>query len=139
MLGGELEQGRVGLGVEEPLHHRRGSVGDTVRPVDGQRILREREPENVARRPICLPVAAGYRQFDLAVDEIDDCVDDLVLVGDVVIHRHRFDAELGGERTDGQRPDPADVGDGDRPGQNRSRLSGTRSLVPPVTDLNLFS
>ena len=64
------------------------------------------------------PVAAGHRQVDLGVDEIDDAVDDFVLVGDVVVHRHRFDTEFLGERADGQRPDPAGVGDGDRTGQH---------------------
>src|SRR5215218_10178594 len=49
------------------------------------------------------PVAVVGRKVDLAEDFIDDAVEDLALVGDVVVDRHRFDAEFCGERADRQR------------------------------------
>jgi hypothetical protein len=50
-----------------------------------------------------LPVAIAGWQLDLAEDDIDDAVEDLALVGDVVVDRHRCDAEFCGERADRKR------------------------------------
>ena len=65
------------------------------------------------------PVAAGRRQLDLAEDEVDDAVEDLVLVGDVVVDRHRLDAELAAasERIVSD-AEPAGVGDRDGAAQH---------------------
>jgi hypothetical protein len=42
----------------------------------------------------CLPIVSGRRRFDLAGDELEDAVHDVVLVRDVVVERHGLDAEL---------------------------------------------
>ena len=60
-----------------------------------------------------LPVAVRLGQFDFAEDQVDDRVQDLVLVGDVVIDRHRLDAELLGQRPDRERREAPRVGDCD--------------------------
>jgi hypothetical protein len=62
-----------------------------------------------------LPHAIEVWQIDLVEDEVDDAVKDLVLVGHVVVERHRLDAELGGQRSDGQRRHPARIGHRDGP------------------------
>ena len=69
------------------------------------------------------PVTAGSRKLDLAEDDVDQGVEDLVLVGDVVVDRHRLDAQLLGEGADRQRSQPVGVGDATaRPGA-RARAS----------------
>ena len=83
--------------------------------------------ECARRRHLRAPVAAGRREIDLAEDQVDDAVEDLVLARHVVVDRHRLDAELLGQRADGQRPEPSGVGDRDRPRSTRSRLSGGAS------------
>ena len=51
--------------------------------------------------------------LDVAQDQVDDAVEDVVLVGHVVVQRHRLDPELLAEPAHGQRLDPALVGQGD--------------------------
>ena len=67
---------------------------DSIRPI----AQRWREQGVADRdRPLAhrgLPVGPGDRQVDLAEDEVDDAVEDLVLVGEVVVEGHRLDAEL---------------------------------------------
>ena len=57
------------------------------------------------------PVAVDGGQVDLAEHDVDDRVEDLTLVRDVVVQRHRLHAEVLGERADGQGSDPVRVGD----------------------------
>ena len=45
---------------------------------------------------------------------LDDPIEDLVLVRDVVVERHRLDAELAGEPSHAERVDPTIVGERDR-------------------------
>ena len=54
-----------------------------------------------------LPVRAGYRHIDLAEDEVDDAVEDSLLVGEVVVERHRLDAERLAELAHAERLEPA--------------------------------
>jgi hypothetical protein len=75
-------------------------------------------PEDSARRAgpsrdLGAPLAVGRRQLDLAEDDVDDAVEDLVLVGDVVVDRHRLHPELLGQGPDRQPGDPTGVGDRD--------------------------
>ena len=75
-----------------------------------------------------LPVSTVRREVDLAEYEIDDAVQDVVLVGDVVVERHRLDLELLTEPAHGERLDPARIGENQGgaqnalPAQGRSRL-----------------
>jgi len=61
-----------------------------------------------------LPVAAGQGRLDLAEDDVDHPVEEVVLVVDVVVERHRLDAELLGELAHRELLRPALVGQGDR-------------------------
>jgi hypothetical protein len=58
-----------------------------------------------------LPVGLQRRQLDLAEDEVDHAVEDLVLVGDVVVQRHRLHAEGLGELAHGEGGDARLVGE----------------------------
>ncbi len=58
-----------------------------------------------------LPVGSVGSEIDLGRDEVDDAVDDLVLRADVVVERHRLDAELLGDLPHADRLDPALVGE----------------------------
>ena len=66
-----------------------------------------------AARIALVPVSAVRRQLDLAQDEVDDPVQEVVLVRDVVVERHRLDAERLAELPHRQRLDPALVGERD--------------------------
>ena len=61
------------------------------RPAVTQQRVAKRDGPPAHRRP---PVGRGRGQLHLGEDEVDDAVDDLVLVGEVVVEGHRFDAEL---------------------------------------------
>src|SRR5947209_12011996 len=72
--------------------------------------LAGRNPPMTHRR---LPVGSAGGQDDLAEDEVDDAVEEVVLVGHVVVQRHRLDPEGFTELAHAERPDPALVGEGD--------------------------
>jgi Domain of unknown function (DUF4386) len=61
-----------------------------------------------------LPVLTRSREGDLADGELDDAVQDRVLVGHVLVQRHRLDAELLAEPAHGQRFDAAGIGERER-------------------------
>ena len=75
-----------------------------------------------------LPVAAGGGRLDLAEDEVDHPVEEVVLVGDVVVERHRLDAELLGELAHRQLLGAALVGQRDRGAQDA--LAAERRAPP---------
>jgi hypothetical protein len=58
-----------------------------------------------------LPVAAGRWQLDLRHHQLDDPLEDVVLVANVVIQRHRLHAQLLGQPAHRQRVDPARIGE----------------------------
>ena len=62
------------------------------------------------------PPAGG--RLDLAEDDVDHPVEEVVLVGDVVVERHRLDAELLGELAHRELLRPALVGQRDRGAQH---------------------
>ena len=76
-----------------------------------------------------LPVGFAGGQVDLAKDDVDHAVEEVVLVGDVVIQRHRLDPDRFAELAHGQRGDAALVGQRDGgaqhplPTQRRSGLA----------------
>ena len=78
---------------------------------------------------------------DLADDDLDDAVQDRILVGDVVVERHRLDAELVGEVAHRQRVDAARVGEFDGraqhplPGQGHTALLGGIGLGGHARDI----
>ncbi len=41
-----------------------------------------------------LPVSSVGRQSDFAENEIDEAIEEVILVGDVIVQRHRLDLEL---------------------------------------------
>jgi hypothetical protein len=67
-----------------------------------------------------LQVAVGRRGVDLGEDDVDHPVEEVVLVGDVVVERHRLDVELLGKLAHplgrgGSRPRAGRVRAGTRP------------------------
>jgi len=58
-----------------------------------------------------LPVAVLGGTLDLADDKIQDAIEDVVLVGQVVVKRHRLDAKPLRELAHRERLDPARIGD----------------------------
>ena len=75
--------------------------------VAGQDVVdRDRAPTH--RAP---PIVAGDRHLDLGPDEVDDAVEELVLVGEVVVDRHRLDAELLAELAHAEGLEAALIGD----------------------------
>src|SRR5580765_7794845 len=71
-----------------------------------------------AAADLLAPSSAGRGQVDLAEDDVDDAVEDLVLVLDVVVDRHRLDAELLGQGPDGQGREAVGIRDRDRATQH---------------------
>ena len=63
------------------------------------------------------------RVLDLARDEVDHSDEDLVLVRDVVVERHRLDAEVLGEPAHAERVDALAVGEVDRGARARAPCS----------------
>ena len=61
-------------------------------------------------------------------DEVDDAVHEVALVGDVVVQRHRFDAELTGELAHRERFDPALIGEADGGVQHTLPAEGDAGL-----------
>jgi hypothetical protein len=59
-----------------------------------------------------LPVDLERGRLDLTEDDVDHPVDQLDLVGHVVVERHRRDAQLVGELAHRQRLEPVAVGEG---------------------------
>ena len=103
------KHGVVEANVRRPRPHLRLHQAD--RPaVTRQRFAgRDRAPAH--RRP---PIASDQRQLDLAEDDVDDAVEDVRLVGDVVVERHRLNAELLCELAHRQRLKARLVREGDR-------------------------
>src|SRR4029453_2345463 len=69
-----------------------------------------------------LPVVLAGGQFDLAEDRVDHAVEEVVLVGDVVVERHRGAAELLAELAHAEGLDAVSVGEVD--GGAQDTLSG---------------
>src|SRR5918996_3172537 len=59
-----------------------------------------------------LPVGPGKRRVDLPDDDVDHPVEQLVLVGDVLVQGHRDDAELFGQVAHAERLDTTVIGQG---------------------------
>ena len=83
---------------------------DSIRPI-AQRWRARTSRTEIARRRIAVPSRPRGRQVDLAEDEIDDAVDELVLVGEVVVERHRLDPELLAELAHAEGLEPALIGE----------------------------
>ena len=77
-----------------------------------------------SRRP---HVEAAHGVVDLAHDDLDHAVEDLLLVGDVVVERHGLDPEPLGERAHGHRLDTGLVRELDGGAQHPLPLRGTRA------------
>src|SRR5437660_11778754 len=54
----------------------------------------------------CLPLLVRGWKLELAQDQIDDAVQEVVLIGDVVVERHGLDAQHLPELAHGERVDP---------------------------------
>ena len=57
-----------------------------------------------------LPVGPGERRIDLPDDDVDHPVEQLVLVGHMLLQSHRDDSDLPGQVAHAERLDPAVVG-----------------------------
>jgi hypothetical protein len=75
-----------------------------------------------------LPIGLAGREDDLAPRCVHDAVQDVVLVGDVVVQRHRLDPELLGELAHAERFDPAFVGKSDGRAQHTLAAQGDPRL-----------
>jgi hypothetical protein len=84
----------IGAEIDVP-HHRRPDADAGHQQHRGPRVRRE---DVVGRARTAThrlaPVIADLRHFDLAHDDLEQPVHDVVLVLDVVVERHRLDAEL---------------------------------------------
>ena len=72
------------------------------------------------------PVVDVGGQVELLDHEVDHAVEDVVLVRDVVVERHRFHAEPRGHRAHRDRADSALVGDLHRRGEDPISIQGRR-------------
>src|SRR6202035_2914317 len=61
-----------------------------------------------------LPADSLWRQLNLAEDQIDEPIEDVLLIGDMVVERHRLDSKLLSEPAHGERLDPLGVGQNQR-------------------------
>ena len=90
-------------------------------------------------RPVLVP--GGH--LNLAQNQLDDPVAQVLLVGDMVVERHRLDAELLAEPAHGERVEPLLVGDPDRraqhavPRQRSAVLSARFGLGSHAASFNL--
>ena len=70
------------------------------------------------------PVLGVLRQVELLDHQVDHAVEDVVLVRDVVVERHRFHAEPRRHLAHGDRADPALIGDLHRRGEDAVPIQG---------------
>src|SRR6476660_1919132 len=112
----------------------RAGIGARLQEPDGPAVSSQdlacRGSPLVHLRP---PVPAGHRELDLAEDDVDERGEDLVLVGDVVVDRHRLGAELLRQRADGERSQTAGVGDRER-GLDHALAGQPRSPAAVLAD-----
>ena len=73
-------------------------------------------------------VQAAELLLDLSDDRVDDAVEERFLVGDVVVERHRLDAELVGEVAHRERLDALLVGECDGSAQHPVLAQGNAGL-----------
>ena len=79
-----------------------------------------------------LPVDSVWRRIHLARNEVEDAVDDVVLVRDVVVKRHRLHFELLGELAHAERIDAAFVREGHGRAQHALPAQGRSSRSTSV-------
>ena len=111
---------RAGLTLASPHHQ-------AARPAVAQEDLVRRDRGPTDRR---LPVGLAGGHLDLARDQLDDAVQEVVLVGHVVVERHRLDPELLAELAHAERLDPAFV---------RERDRGAQHPLPAQRDAGLWA
>ena len=87
-----------------------------------------------------VPVAGRRRRLALGQDEVEHAVEEVVLVGDVVVERHGLEAERLAELAHRQRLDPALVGELERRLQDPVAAEGEARLCLrwPLTKLTLY-
>ena len=84
-----------------------------------------------------LPIP-GLRQLDLAHDEVGDPVQQVVLVRDVVVERHRLDPELLPEPAHAERLDPVVVGERDGGTEHALSRQGGSSRLRHLDNLTVY-
>ena len=100
-----------------------GAVRDSMMPIaHGWRSSVARS--ECARRRIAAAQSRVGRQLDLGEDRVDHAVENVVLVRDVVIQRHRLHAQRLGQLAHGQRLDAVGVGERDRGGERPRPADG---------------
>lgn len=78
-----------------------------------------------------LPVGVAGRGFDLIDDDVDHAVQELFLVGNVLVERHRYDAQFLREVAHAQRLDPGRVGERDGGPQHAIPVESDPPHLPP--------
>ncbi len=129
-VGGEAAGAEhAGQRIHVRQHGRRRAgarLDDLARPgVAEQRLPRR---EDAPRTDCCqsAPASGGSISLD---DEVDHAVEQLVLVGHVLVERHRDDAELLREPAHVDRVDPGRVGEVDGGAQHAVPVQGVRRVV----------
>jgi hypothetical protein len=75
------------------------------------------------------PPGAVRRQIDLGEHQLDHPVEDVVLVGDMVVERHRLDPEPWARRRMVSEPRPSASASATAADSARSRVSGVRAVL----------
>ena len=130
-VGVEQGKGRAGRDEREPLRGKATEHGIVVAQVLGAgRAARVHQPHGPAvpqqhrppgdrpRPQLGPPVAAHDRQVQLAEHRVDHRVEQRLLARDVVVERHRLDAEAAGQRPHRQGGQALLVGEGHRLGDD---------------------
>jgi hypothetical protein len=103
--------------------------------VAGQDLAR-RDPAPPGGR---LPARLVAGQLDLGEHAVDHAVEQVDLVGDVVVQRHRLDPQLHPELAHGERVEPAGVGERDGRPQDLVPVQPAPRVAHPLPSLDVLT
>ena len=119
--------------VPQPRDAGQGSVQSAAPRVPQERVVQGDADRTECRAPV---VDAG-REVDLRPDEVGHAVQNVILIGYVIVERHGFDAEARAEGSHAQRFDAALVGEVDGGGEHaragEGGACGHRNLLEVLT------
>ena len=108
----------------------RAALLEDLRGAHGWRSITRRAAIACSRRA-AFQSSPGGGSLDLADDDLDDAIEQVVLVADVAVEGHRVDAELLAELAHAQRLDAAPIGEVD--GGPKHALAGQRRAAAPCS------